>query len=457
MGRTLIKNATIVLGGHLCNGSLFIDGDTISEILRNPSDSDSGVNDVSFSECIRRADSVVDADGALLFPGIIDDHVHFRQPGLTHKGTIESESRAAVAGGVTSYFDMPNCIPQTTTLQTLRDKCSMASESSLANYSFYLGATRQNLPEIEQASPKDVCGVKMFMGSSTGGMLVDDDEHVFQVFKCSPVPVAVHCEDTGIINRNMEAYTARCGGEPPVVFHPLIRSAEACYASSSRAISLAVKAGAHLHLLHVSTARELSLLQYKPLSEKTVTAEACPGYLCFCDEDYQRLGPRIKVNPAIKSKGDREALRQALASGVIDVIGTDHAPHLLSEKQGGCKSAASGMPVLPYSLPVMLRLADEGIITIQDIARLMCHNPALIFKVEKRGFIKTGYKADLTLVRKCGNTASDYAVPNKCAWTPFNGHAFGWKVVSTWVNGNLVYDRGEFFSNHKGEQITFNR
>lgn len=457
MGKTLIRNVFIVLDDGQCSGSLFIDGDSIAEILpdEKKADGDTGYNrSVDFE---KRADSVIDGKGGLLFPGIIDDHVHFREPGLTHKGSIESESRAAVAGGVTSFFDMPNCIPQTITIQAIHDKCATASESSLANYSFYLGATRQNLPEIEKVDPTAVCGVKLFMGSSTGGMLVDDDEHIFQVFRSSPIPVAVHCEDTDIIGRNMEYYSVKCGGEPPVEYHPLIRSAEACYASSSRAVSLAEKAGARLHLLHISTAREMSLLQNCTLQEKHVTAEACPGYLFFSDEDYRKLGTRIKVNPSIKGDSDRQALRTALISGLIDVIGTDHAPHLLSEKQGGCISASSGMPVLPFSLPCMLELADEGLITVPDISRLMCHNPAIIFGIRRRGYIRKGYKADLTLVARCENTALDATVPNKCGWTPFNGHSFGWKVISTWVNGNLVYDNGEFFSEHKGEQIIFNR
>lgn len=445
MSTTLIKNATIAGANNLRSGSVVISGDTIVEIIApdaHPS---------------LQPDSIIDASDCILMPGIIDDHVHFREPGLTHKATIASESRAAAAGGVTTIFDMPNCIPQTTTLQALRNKCDIAAENCLVNYSFYLGATHDNLSQIERIDPSSTCGVKLFMGSSTGGMLVEGSDHIYNIFKASPVLVAAHCEETSIINRNMERYTISCGCEPPVEYHPLIRSEEACYASSSRAAELAAKAGAHLHLLHITTARELELLDRRDLREKSLTAEVCPAHIFFTDQDYATLGTRIKCNPAVKGLNDRNALRDALKSGLIDVVGTDHAPHLLSEKQGGCKSAASGMPVLPYSLPVMMELADSGVISICDIVRTMCQNPALLFGIRRRGIIREGYKADLTLIRKDSYTVQDSSVPGKCGWSPFNGHTFNWRVTHTWVNGNNVYRDGIFNDKEKGELVLFDR
>lgn len=448
MGVTLIKNAAIAGCDGIHNGSVLISGDVISAVLNTGQEPE------------LHPDRIIDASGCLLFPGIIDDHVHFREPGLTHKATIASESRAAAAGGVTTVFDMPNCIPQTTTLQALQEKCRIASESSLVNYSFYLGATRDNICQIESLDPTDTCGVKLFMGSSTGGMLVDDDEGISRVFKSSPVLVAAHCEDTGIINRNMEFFSNECGMEPPVEYHSRIRSSEACLASTARAVELADKASARLHVLHISTARELALFEKGDVLQKRITSEVCPAHLFFTDEDYSRLGTRIKCNPSVKSAEDRTELRKALADGLIDVVGTDHAPHLLTEKLGGCRSAASGMPVLPYSLPALLELADNGIITIADIVRTMCHNPALLFGIDRRGFIREGYKADLTLVSGNGDnegTVCDSELPNKCGWSPFSGHRFAWKVTHTWVNGGLVYENGIFSKELSSEQVKFKR
>ncbi len=447
MSVTLIKNAELALQEGVRSGSVLISGDIILDIL----EPDAATPVVP--------DDIVDATGCLLFPGIIDDHVHFREPGLTHKACIATESRAAVAGGVTTVFDMPNCKPQTTSIAALEDKNSIAAENSLANYSFYLGATHDNISEIERIDPESTCGVKLFMGSSTGGMLVDDDSDISRVFKASPVIIAAHCEETGIINRNMEKYAAECGGEPPVEYHPLIRSAEACYASSARAIELADKTSARLHILHISTARELSLFRSGDVTEKRITSEVCPAHLFFSEEDYSRYGTRIKCNPAVKGIRERDALRLALASGLIDVVGTDHAPHLLSEKQGGCASAASGMPVLPYSLPVMLELYDNGVISISDIVRTMCHNPARLFDIADRGFIRKGYKADLALVRRNDSmqTVHDTDVPSRCSWSPFSGHRFGWLVSDTWVNGHHVFHEGNFNAQFKGQKIKFNR
>ena len=447
MSVTLITNVSIASQSGISIGSVLISGDTIGQILA-PGDTPSVNPDVT-----------IDGTDSILFPGIIDDHVHFRDPGLTHKATIATESRAAVAGGVTTVFDMPNCIPQSVTINTLRDKCATAKNDSLCNYSFYLGATRDNLSQIEHLDPAEFCGIKLFMGSSTGGMLIDDDSHIYNIFRAAPTPVAVHCEDSSIIARNMEYYSSFCNGEPPVRFHPLIRSAEACYASSAKAIEIAEKAGARLHILHITTGRELSLLTPGGIDTKQITAEVCPSHLMFSDADYGRLGTRIKCNPAVKSPRDRDALRKAIATGLIDVVGTDHAPHLLSEKQGGCRTAASGMPVLPYSLPAMLELADKGVITIPDIVRTMCHNPAVLFKIRQRGFIRKGYKADLTLVSKSPSPApvSDESLPNKCRWSPFSGHTFEWQVTHTWVNGHQVYRNGQFNQEQKGEKVEFDR
>lgn len=446
MSRTLIKNATVVNEDRMVRASVLIEGELIAGIYPH------------ITEEIK-ADTVIDADGRLLLPGAIDDHVHFRDPGLTHKADMATESLAAAAGGVTSVFDMPNCIPQTVTMEALKDKFEHAAECCLVNHSFYLGATRTNLDLVEDLDPGYICGVKLFMGSSTGGMLLDDKDSLKSLFRAAPVPVAVHCEETDIINANMERYTLECGGEPPVQYHPLIRSEEACYASTSKAMEVAAGTNVHLHILHLTTARELALFSKGPVQGKQFTAEACPSHLWFTDADYATKGTRIKCNPAIKTAADRDALRRALTDGLIDVIGTDHAPHLLSEKQGGCRTAASGMPVLPYSLPAMLELTRQGILDIPQVVRLMCHNPATLFNISRRGFIRPGYKADLTLISPTeqGYQVSDSDVPCRCGWTPFNGERFHYRVSATWVNGHAVYRDGQFDVSTKGQQIKFNR
>lgn len=446
MSRTLIKNATVVNDDRMMRASVLIEGELIAGIYPH------------ITEEIK-ADTVIDADGRLLLPGAIDDHVHFRDPGLTHKADMATESLAAAAGGVTSVFDMPNCIPQTVTMEALKDKFEHAAECCLVNHSFYLGATRTNLDLVEDLDPGYICGVKLFMGSSTGGMLLDDKDSLKSLFRAAPVPVAVHCEETDIINANMERYTLECGGEPPVQYHPLIRSEEACYASTSKAMEVAAGTNVHLHILHLTTARELALFSKGPVQGKQFTAEACPSHLWFTDADYATKGTRIKCNPAIKTAADRDALRRALTDGLIDVIGTDHAPHLLSEKQGGCRTAASGMPVLPYSLPAMLELTRQGILDIPQVVRLMCHNPATLFNISRRGFIRPGYKADLTLISPTeqGYQVSDSDVPCRCGWTPFNGERFHYRVSATWVNGHAVYQDGQFDVSTKGQQIKFNR
>ena len=445
MSTTLIKNATVVNEGRMQQASVLIDGDIISDIFT--------------SAPLPEADNVVDAQGRWLMPGAIDDHVHFRDPGLTHKADFTTESRAAAAGGVTTVFDMPNCIPQTTTLEAIEDKFKGASDCCLVNHSFYLGATHDNLQEIERIDPSRICGIKLFMGSSTGGMLLDDKESLKSLFRAATVPVAVHCEETSIINANMERYMQECGGEPPIQYHPLIRSEEACYVSTAKALEVAAGTNAHLHILHITTARELGLFGNGPLDSKQFTAEACPAHLWFTDADYKTHGTYIKCNPAIKTAADRDALRKALTNGVIDVVGTDHAPHLFLEKEGGCKTAASGIPVLPYSLPVMLELTDQGVLGLTDVARLMCHNPALLFKIKERGFIRKGYKADLTLLShsKEGWTAGPDNNPTKCRWSPFEGQQFHWHVDTTWINGHAVYNNGKIDNTVYGQQVTFNR
>ena len=451
---TLIRNAWTVIDGQILQASVLIDGEIISDIC--PVGQAGNLEPESRST---NADTIIDADGMWLMPGVIDDHVHFRDPGLTHKADMATESRAAAAGGVTTVFDMPNCKPQTVTVNALQDKFSHAAETCIVNHSFYLGATHDNLDQIEKIDPKRVCGVKLFMGSSTGGMLVDDDISIRNVFKSSPVPVAAHCEDSSIINANMVFYTEKCHGEPPVIYHPLIRSAEACYASTSKAVEIATATDARLHVMHISTERELGLFKAGALNDKKITAECCPAHLWFTDRDYDRLGTLIKCNPAVKTESDRSALRKALTCGVIDVIGTDHAPHLPSEKQGGCKSAASGMPVLPFSLPLMLELTEQGILSITDVVRLMCNNPATLFDIDRRGFIRKGYKADLVLVSHIseGWTADANDSPSKCGWTPFHGQTLHWKVNTTWVNGHPVYSNGMFDSNICGQAVTFKR
>ena len=444
MGKTLIKDATVINEGQVQQASVLIDNEVIEGI---------------YVSNIPDADTIVDAKGCWLMPGVIDDHVHFRDPGLTHKADMTTESRAAVAGGVTTVFDMPNCIPQTVTLKALDDKFQRAAECSFVNHSFYIGATHDNIDAIENLDASRVCGIKLFMGSSTGGMLLDDKESLRTLFSAATVPVAVHCEETSIISANMERYMQECGGEPPVQFHPLIRSEEACYASTAKALEVASGTKAHLHILHITTARELELFGNGSIEAKQFTAEACPAHLWFTDADYARLGTFIKCNPAIKTASDRDALRRALTNGLIDVVGTDHAPHLFLEKQGGCKTAASGMPVLPYSLPIMLEMVDQGVLALTDVVRLMCHNPAKLFRIRERGFIRKGYKADLTLLSHSnqGWTAGPLNNHTKCAWSPFEGQQFHWKVDCTWVNGHAVYKNGIFDNSIHGQQVTFIR
>ena len=442
---TLIHQATIVNEGEQYVGSVLIEDNRIAAIIR-------GTDTTGIT-----ADCVIDAQGQYLIPGCIDDHVHFRDPGLTHKADMHTESRAAARGGVTSVMDMPNCNPQTTTLEAVEAKFADAQTKCLVNHSFYLGATTDNIEEIRRVDPHTICGVKLFMGSSTGGMLVDQDERIESIFNESPTLIALHCEDQNIISANTAKYKEETASDDPDVnYHPLIRSEEACYQSTKKAVELAKKTGAKIHIMHISTARELELLQQGELKDKQVTAEVCLPHLYYTDADYATYGTRIKCNPAVKSEADRDALRKALCEGLIDVIGTDHAPHLPADKIGGSLKAASGIPTIQYVLPAMLELTDEGIITLPQVVEKMAHNPAILYKVKERGFIREGYRADLVLVKPdAPHTVTTEEIQSKCAWSPFEGHTFRWDITHTWINGHAVYANGQFDESVMGERMEF--
>ena len=446
MKRTWIKNAQIVNEGKTFNGSVIIEDEIIVEVLQE--------NETPSNEC----DETIDASGCYLIPGVIDDHVHFRDPGLTHKADILTESMAAAAGGVTSYMDMPNTNPQTTTLEALEDKFKDAATKSIVNYSFYFGATNENAGLLAQLDKNRVCGVKLFMGSSTGNMLVDQQDTLKNIFANAGMLIATHCEDQQIISANTAFYKEKYGEDPDVKYHPEIRNEEACYQSSALAVQLAKETGARLHIMHISTAKELELLANKAIEEKNITAEACVSHLFFCDEDYETFGTRIKCNPAIKSKADRDALRQALTGNLIDVIGTDHAPHLLSEKQGGALKAVSGMPTLQFSLNSVMELVHEGLISMEQLVQKMCHAPATLYQIEKRGFIRTGYKADLAIVNpNIEWTVNKECILSKCGWSPMEGQTFHAKVEKTFVNGQMVYDGKQVDALHRGQELRFDR
>ena len=409
MMRTLIKNGTIVNEGRSFLGDLVVDGEQIEEIYEGKAPR--GIYD-----------QVIDASGCFVLPGVIDDHVHFREPGLTRKADIESESRAAAFGGVTSYFEMPNTNPQTTTLEALEDKFALGAQKSHVNYSFFFGATNDNVDLFDRLDVHRISGIKLFMGSSTGNMLVDKYESLQQIFvkaKKMGLPVMTHCEDTDIINRNMAAYQKKYGEDPDVKFHPEIRSVEACYESSSLAVKLAKESGAHLHIAHVTTARELEFFG----KDENITGEAVIAHLYFSDEDYADKKAFIKCNPAIKTVNDRKALREALADGRISVVGTDHAPHEWKDKQGGCAKAASGMPMVQFSLVSMLELVDKGVLSIERMVEVMSHHPAKLFHVDKRGFLRPGYQADIVIVRPhTAWTVQKEIIQSKCGWSPMEGH-----------------------------------
>ncbi len=444
--RTEISNVTIVNEGKQLTGSVVINGTKIVEICTDG------------KKPCRKSDEVIDGSGMYLLPGIIDDHVHFREPGLTHKASILSETRAAAAGGVTSFMEMPNTRPATTTIAALHDKFHRAAKDSRINYSFYFGATNSNSHLFEKLNPHRICGIKLFMGSSTGNMLVDDNQGLNLVFSKANMPIAVHCEDTGIITSNAEEYKKKYGEDIDIKYHPLIRSEEACYKSLKKAVELAKKHDKQLHILHISTARELELLSSEALDKKKITAEVTPAHLIFCDKDYEEKGARIKCNPAIKTQDDRDALREALRNGKIDMIGTDHAPHLPEEKTGGALKATSGMPSMQFTLPAMLRMADEGIFTIEQIVEKMCHAPADYFKINKRGYIRKNYYADLVLVAPDKQwTVEKKDILSQCKWSPFEGETFGWRVCRTWVNGECVYNNGKINDNVHGKALKFSR
>jgi dihydroorotase len=444
----LIKDAMIVNEGVGVEGSVLIEGGLIARIF---------LQEVPLD--VLQSAQVIEATGKYLIPGIIDDQVHFREPGLTHKGDIYTEAKAAVAGGVTSFMEMPNTNPQTTTQQLLEEKYRIASESSLANYSFYIGATNDNLEELLKTDPKNVCGIKIFMGSSTGNMLVDNTDMLEQIFKQAPLLIATHCEDEPMVKANLAQYIAKYGDDIPIACHPIIRSAEACYKSSAMAVELAKKHHTRLHILHLSTAKETSLFSDQETSrDKRITSEVCVHHLWFDDTDYNKLGNRIKWNPAIKTKNDKDKLLEALLDDRIDVIATDHAPHTWDEKNNVYTKAPSGGPLVQHSLNVMLELCKQEKISLGKIVQKMCHHPAEIFQVEKRGYIRQGYFADLVLIdlEKTWTVAPDNIL-YKCKWSPFEGYEFTGKVEKTFVNGNLVYDQGKFFEEHYGMRLSFDR
>ena len=453
-----IKNATLVNEGQTFVASVFVSDGKIAKIVHENQAPELVPELVEGRE--GPAWEVIDATGKYLIPGIIDEHVHFREPGLTHKADIYTESRAAVAGGVTSFMDMPNTVPQTTTQALLQQKFDLAAEKSLANYSFYLGATNDNLAEVVKTDPKKVCGIKLFMGSSTGNMLVDKNEVLVRLFKESPCLIAAHCEDEQTIHANTVCCKDLVSKGEVVVdasIHPFIRTTEACYKSSAKAVDMAEKFGARLHVMHISTQKELSLFRNDiPLKDKKITAETCPHYLWFDDRDYEAKGFGIKCNPAIKSHRDKEALRQALREGLIDTIGTDHAPHLKEEKfTDDYFTSKSGFPSIQHSLDLMVNVLPND---LPLLVQLMCHNPAILYQIDRRGFIREGYFADLALVdMNASHLISDNGEYSKCGWTPYEGLEVQSMVTHTFVNGNLVFENGVFHEEIKGKPLCFNR
>lgn len=445
--KTIITGAKIVNEERLIdNASVVIQDEVITHVLENETcnpDPD---------------DIVIDASGMYLFPGVIDCHVHFREPGYTYKADIESESRTAAAGGVTSYMEMPNTNPPTTTLELLEEKYDIARKNSRVNYSFFFGATNDNIDLLQQLDPHRVPGVKVFMGSSTGNLLVDDNDAMRRIFETSPLRIVAHCEDNNIINQNIKAFKHKYKGQNdfPVRYHSRIRSVEACYEAASKAVELARQTGARLHVAHVSSERELSLFDSKPLAEKQITAEACIAHLMFTTEDYDQLGTKIKCNPAVKTPEDQAALRDALTDGRIDIVATDHAPHLLDEKVGGALRAMSGMPLVQFSLVSMLELVDKGVLPLQHVPTLMSHNPATLYNIDRRGFIRPGYYADLVIVDPNANwQVAEGRYYTKCGWTPMDERTFKWKVVRTLVNGVTAYSNGIVIDGIRGKELKF--
>jgi len=442
-----IKNGIIVNEGKRFVGCILIEDDLITEVLE-------GEMDLFTTDY-----QIIDAQNKLVIPGVIDDQVHFREPGLTHKAEIYTEAKAAVAGGITSFMEMPNTNPQTTTIELLNQKFERAKEVSLANFSFYLGATNDNIDEILKVNPKTVCGVKVFMGSSTGNMLVDNEESLALIFEKSPILVATHCEDEQTITENTRLYKEKYGENINFKFHPEIRSAEACHKSSALAVKLAKRYNTRLHVLHLSTACELDLFENNlPAENKQITAEVCVHHLWFSDNDYEKHGSRIKWNPAVKSEADRQALLKGLLENKLDVVATDHAPHTLSEKENSYFKAPSGGPLVQHALLAMLELVKQQQLDIETLVEKMCHAPAKIFNIEKRGFLRKNYKADIVIVDlEQPQTVSNENILYKCAWSPFEGQKFSASVEKTFVNGNLVYNNGLFLEEKKGEMLIFCR
>lgn len=446
MNSVLIKNAKIVNEGVIFEGDVLIEDDLIVEVAESIS--------AKSSNCL-----IIDAEGNYLMPGAIDDQVHFREPGLTYKGDIESESRAAVAGGITSFIEQPNTIPNAVTQEILEEKYQLAADRSYANYSFMMGATNDNLEEVLKTNPKNVAGVKIFLGSSTGNMLVDNEATLEKIFSSTSMLIAVHCEDEATIKSNTEKFIAEYGDDVPVTAHHLIRSEEACYISSSKAVALAKKTGARLHIFHLSTAKEMDLFTNKiPLEKKQITAEVCIHHLWFTNDDYATKGNLIKWNPAVKTANDRKVLWEALLDDRIDVIATDHAPHTLEEKKQPYLKAPSGGPLVQHAVVAMFEAHHQGKISVEKIVEKMCHNPAKIFKIEKRGFIKEGYFADLVIV----NTGLPWSVKKenifaKCGWSPFEGFTFKSRITHTFVNGKLVYNAFKVKDIRAGKRLLFDR
>lgn len=439
----MIQNAKVVNDGKIIEEDVLVSGQRIEKISQNIS--------------LQNGDKVIDATGKYLLPGAIDDQVHFREPGLTHKATIFTESRAAVAGGVTSFMEMPNTIPNASTQELLEDKYRIAGEDSLANYSFYMGASNTNIEEVLKTDRSKVCGIKIFMGSSTGNMLVDNEATLEGIFSQSEMLIATHCEDEATIRENTSIYKEKYGEEVPFWCHPLIRSEEACYLSSSLAVSLAKKHGSRLHILHLSTARELDFFDNSiRLEAKKITAEACVHHLWFSDNDYEKKGSLIKWNPAIKTLNDRDQLLKGLLDDKIDVVATDHAPHTLKEKQNSYFKAPSGGPLVQHSIVAMMELFHQGKISMPKIVEKMCHNPAILFHIEDRGFIREGYYADLTLVNPddLWRVSKDNILA-KCGWSPFEGQKFSSRVTDTWVNGNHVFKDGVIVEAGNGKRLAF--
>jgi len=446
MKKTLIKNARVVNEGEIKKRDVLIDGDIILKISKSINVNATDVN-------------IIEADNNYLIPGLIDDQVHFREPGLTHKATIETESKAAVAGGITSFIEMPNTVPQSTTIAKLEEKFLIAKNTSWANYSFMFGGTNDNLNEILKVDPKNVAGLKLFLGSSTGNMLVDNPEVLEEIFKKTDLLISVHCEDEKTIKDNLEIYLDKYGDDIPIEMHPKIRNEEACYISSSKAIELAKKTGARLHVFHLSTKKETNLFSNdKPLLEKKITAEVCVHHLWFSEEDYKTKGTRIKWNPAVKSKKDRDGLWEALLDDRIDVIATDHAPHTIEEKRNKYTQAPSGGPLVQHALVALLEMYHNGKISLEKIVEKACHNPAILFKIKERGYIREGYKADLVLVDlKSPWTVHKENILYKCQWSPFEGTTFKSKITHTFVNGILTYENFKFPNKSIPQRLTFNR